>query len=212
MLPILNTLLKLLQSFLKVFVKYPWQILFILALVVMFFMDTCQEPCPECPPQLPPDTLIHTDTIYGDTIYTLQHIYHYKDTGSTQFVEVPLNIDSLAVAIAYYTEWVVSDTILKDTNGLIIITDLLSRNRIQSRRVYKEFYPNYIQVTKVIHLDPIPRNILYIGFGVNGWTDKMGVTAEISLLNKRGRIWNASYDPLNNIIGLSTQWPIRFKH
>lgn len=199
------------EKFLGLFLKHPWKMLFFGALVYIFFIDSCLNPPIECDPCPKYDTVfIKGDSIpYPDTVYVPKHFHHYRDTGS--IVEIPADIDSLEIALAYFTEWEIIDTILYDTNGIVIVSDILRENRIQSRNVYKVFYPTYIRVTKTITTKEPLRNILYVGAGVNGWEDKFGASVKVSLLNKQMRMYTLSYDPINTTVEVAIQFPIRFK-
>jgi len=208
---IVSEILKFLNLVLGIFLKYPWQVLFGISIVVIFFMQTCKVPCTEIIPCPENDTVwIKGDSIpYPDTTYIPVH--HYSDTGSTHFVEIPANIDSLAVAIAYFDILNITDTILYDTNGTVIIYDIISMNRIQSRVVKKVFYPSYVVVTETYTIPEKPRNLFYLGAGVGGWNDHFGVSLMASLVNKKKQIWGISYDPLNKDFRVSLQLPIRFR-
>ncbi len=219
MIPLLTTILSFLGSFLGFFKKYPWQTLFVLALVAMFFMDTCRKPCPEPDPCAELDTLALFNTWkvkYKDTTYIPTHTTDTlttTDTVSTEvIIEIPTNIDSLAVAMAFYTKFVVVDTVLDDSNGLVIIIDLLHMNRIWQRTVKKEFYPTIVHIKETTHIKPTPKNILYLGFGVNGWENKFGVSGKVALQNKRGRIYILAFDPINTTLEASILFPLRFKN
>ena len=165
----------------------------------------------ECPEF---DTVAFLATIpveYKDTtIYVPVHDTVYNDTGSV--VLIPQDIDSLAVATAYFSEIIVIDTILNDSNGIIVINDTISRNRIKSRQIKpKTLYPSYKIITKTIKEPCVERVKLYAGMSAIGSMNRFGIAPSILLETRKGIIYGASYDLINKDVIVSVYWKIKFK-
>lgn len=214
-------LLGFFSKFFEIFTKHPWKVLFVCALIYIFFIDSCINPpvvCDECPEFdtsgfIASLSITYSDTIdyipIHDTITIYDTVNHYHNTETT--VEIPANIDSLEVARSYYTEWMVKDTILFDSNGIIVVTDWISQNRIQKRRVYpKILYPHYKIVTKTVKKPCVPRFKLKVGFGVGGWENKFGASIKALAVTKTDKVYGISYDPINKYAEVSAFFTIRF--
>lgn len=186
---------------------------------IIIFQRACQyEPKP-CPEQEAFDTsafIASLPVYYKDTtVYKPKPypVYYYTDTGSTKRVEIPANIDSFAVAEAFFQTWILQDTILNDTNGLIVVSDIISKNKIQSRVVSpKIIYPHYKFVTKTVTQACQPRFKVFVGGGLGGWVDKFGASAKVLFQTKQDRIYGISYDPINKFAEGSIYWKIKAKN
>ena len=183
---------------------------------IMFFIQTCEKPCPE-PQECPSfDTTAFIKTLpvkYKDTIiYKPYQVIIYKDTGSTKYIEVPVGIDSLEIAKAYFSWRVSKDTILNDTNGLIVVTDTITQNEIYNRTIFpKTIFPQYKLVTTTIIKKEELKNIFLLGGGVTGNAQSVGFSVGAGLLNKKRQILLGSYDLLRKEIQIQYYIPIRFK-
>jgi hypothetical protein len=189
-----------------------WYLAAILAIVI-FFIDSCRKPCPECPELQQTDTTAlfnYWTAHYRDTTYIPVHTKDTVHDTVTNTTEIPADIDSLAVAMAYYSRWVVVDTILNDTNGLVIIIDLLYMNRIYERTIQKEFYPSIITVKNTYFKKTPPVNKFYAGMGVGGWTENFGLSAKVMFINKKDNAFGLSYDPINKYAEVSVLFKIHF--
>lgn len=178
--------------------KYIWQLLFGVAILVIFLMDTCRKPCPE----------VNTDG--NDTVYVLKYIHDtidYHDTtyipvpGETVIKEIPkwieLAADTQAILnmyVDYLSYMVYDDILLNDTNGFLRVHDTIFKNKIKSRTVEKRFYPTYIHVVKTIKEKYVPRNEFYVGGAVGGSVSSFGAEVSGMFINKRKRAYILSYD------------------
>lgn len=180
---------------------------------VVFLIQTCEKPCPE-PPICPVfDTAAFIKTLpikYKDTtIY--KPVIVYKDTGSTIYVEVPVFKDSLEILMAYLARWESHDTIINDSNALIVVNDIGFKNKIQQRWISpKIIYPHYKIVTKTITLKEEPRNIFMLGAGVTGNEHSVGFSIGAGLLNKKRQIFIGSYDLVRKEFQIQYYLPVRF--
>jgi len=144
-----------------------------------------------------PDTVYVPTHITNTIIDTVHHFTVQQDT-----VEIPQDIDSLQIALAYFSTNIAIDTLLNDTNGLIVITDTISRNRIKKRVVSPMvLYPKYKIVT--IEKDKDFKPSLWVGAGINGNQHRMGFTVSGLVELKRGLKYGVGYDILNKEIEFS---------
>ena len=149
--------------------------------------------------------------VYPDTMYVPVHDTVYKNINhvKTIEIEVPKDIDSLEVAKAYFTSYIVTDTILNDTNGLIVVDDSVSMNKIQKRTIKPmKLFPSYKVVT--VEKKQEPKNSFYLGFGVNGNYNRLGASANMMLCHKNGTAYSLGYDFLNKEININIYWKIKF--
>lgn len=95
-----------------------------------------------------------TNTVYkqGETIYVEKPIY----------VDVPSNVDTAEILKDYFAKYIYKDTIrLKDSLGIVTITDTIQKNRIVGRFFKSDI--NQITIKDSIIVKELPRNQLYVG-------------------------------------------------
>ncbi len=195
----------------------PVYLVIIVLVVIILLQRACQptqEVCPECPQFDTTGFIASLPILYPDTVveYVPKPYIVYKDKEKQVIVEVPADIDSLEIAQSYFTKWVLQDTILNDTNGLIVINDVLWMNKIVSRMISpKEIYPHYKVVTKTVTKPYIPRFKMYIGGGIGGWKDKFGASAKVLFQTKKDHVYGLSYDPIQHYAEGSMYWKIKIK-
>jgi len=182
----------------------------------LVFEKSCDAPCPDPVPCPEFDTTAFIASLpieYPDTSYvpTPYPVYHTED--SLVYVEIPADVDSLAVVLAYFSPSIYLDSIgTPDSLFLLVLRDSVNENRIQRREILDLIlYPTFKIVTKTVIEPYVPRNKVFLGLGVGGWTDKFGVTANMMFMNKRDNAYQLSYDPLNNTIYGTAFWKIKTK-
>lgn len=192
----------------KIILKYSWQLICCLLIALLFLQRQCTRE--------PKTTNTHT----VDTITVIKTIHDTKtvyipgiNTVDTVYSEFPF--DTLDLIADYFAVKVSNDTI-KGENYSIAIRDVITRNRIQSRKATADI--NII--TKTIHeVDsifytpdcPKLRHKVYAGIGIGGWTDKVGFAPSLALNTKKDNLYTASYDVINKTAWLSMYWKIRLK-
>ena len=147
------------------------------------------------------DTVIYRDSIYIpklDTLYFTDTIY--KDSVISRIIERE-KIDTVYIIREHFTYSTYKDTILNDSNGLIVISDTLYRNKIKSRYNQIKLYPQRFK--------PTLRNKLFLGFGVGGWIDRFSLQGSVGLLTKRDNLYTISYDPINKDVSLGMYWKLK---
>ena len=190
-------------------------IVIIILMAILMLQRTCKTEmtCPECD-EFDTTAFIQTLPIkYKDTtVYVPKPYTVYKDTGKIIKVEVPADIDSFAIATAYFSESIITDTILNDTNGIIVVNDVISENEIKERYIYpKTLYPHYKIVTGTIGEDYEEKIKLFAGFGVIGGVNRFGFSANILLKTKKDAAYGLSYDIINKDIAFSMYWKLKLK-
>lgn len=118
----------------------------------------------------------HDDTLPKPPVITIDTVEVVKDTviykpgktiyhSSTEYVDVPANVDTLSILKDYYAKKTYIDTLqLKDGLGRIIITDTISKNAIKGR--IWDAKVTQREITKTITLEKKPVNQVY--YGLNG--------------------------------------------
>jgi len=150
---------------------------------VVIFYQTCGSE-----PQLPdqPDTTI--------TNYTPPPvIINLPPSSNPQIIyqPIPADIDSFAIAQAYFSQVHYQDTIRNDSIQ-IHIDEIVSRNSIQSRSVgFKWLLPPCSSV--VINNPPKLRNKLFIGGSLRYDMGTLGIAPTVGFLDKRDRFIFGSY-------------------
>jgi hypothetical protein len=197
-------------TFLNLLIKHPKNtviLVLVLIVVAMYLMRPEPPICPECP------EITHTtDTVsYRDTIYVpvIKKKYIPKHVEVIRYDTVLLDVDTAEILKDYFTQLYYQDTILNDTNGLIVVCDTVAENRIKSRVVRKRIYPHYTNTT--IKVPEKKRIKIYAGIGLNGWLNKFGASGNILLQNKRDQIYSIGYDPFNQSAEFRIYWKLRFK-
>jgi|2_EtaG_2_1085320.scaffolds.fasta_scaffold23848_4 hypothetical protein len=141
------------------------------------------------------DTIVYNDTAYVpklDTTYLTKVDTVYLDSIILKTIETE-RIDTVYLLREHFTKNFYTDTILNDSKGLIVVNDTLYRNRIKSR----------LNQIKIFSHKPKVSNHYYIGMGVIGSSDRMGLMAQGGLLTKKRNLYTIGYDVINKDISLS---------
>ena len=155
-----------------------------------------------------PEIITKTDTItiIKDSIHYVPKPYLiYKDTGSyhVKIDTFKIPTDTPSIIAAYVQKIVYSDTLLHDSTGFIFVQDTLQYNRIKSRLKRIKIY----SYTKTIHT-PV-KSHFFAGLGLGGNKNQFGVTGNLALQTKQGKLYTVQYDILNKSIFFSLYWKIK---
>jgi len=186
--------------------QVPWII--IAALLVIILLQR------ECNHETPAGN--HTETLY-DTIHdTLPYpVVHYlpkltyRDTGSVKWKSLP--VDTSAILADYFARHFYKDTLLNDTNALIIVSDTISQNKIIYRLPDLRIYPHIIRQTTYIKQKVPYRRKLFFGIGAGRSFNRFGLSANMLYITKKGHAYSFSYDVLNKSFYLGMYWKIKFR-
>ena len=171
------------------------------------FLRECSTPCPDITEN---DTVVkyidRVDTIIlNKTTYIPKIVYQKVDS----IVWVHYQVDTLQILEDYFLVNYYQDTIMNDTNGLIYISDSVTRNRIVSRFPSIKLYPHFITET-ITTKEPL-KNKVFIGLGVGRSAAEFGVSGNIGLMTKKDNLYTVSYDMINKDIYLSLYWKLKLK-
>jgi hypothetical protein len=182
----------------------PWII--IVALLVIIFLQR------ECTHETPHSNQIITlyDTIHDTLPYPVIHYIPkliYRDTGSVKWQTQA--VDTLAILSAYFVKHFYKDTLLNDTNALIVVSDTISRNRIISRSPLLRIYPHIIRQTTTITKKAPGRRKLFPGIGAGQSFNHFGLSANMLYITKKEHAYSFSYDVLNKSFYVNMYWKIK---
>ena len=183
-------------------------IILILILIIIFLR--------ECSPK--PETVYVTHdstsvTVRYDTV---------KVQGKTVYYPAPYKestIDTFFATKPADTAFILRDYVksreynipIEDTNGKINLFARVQFNKLAEYHYDGQFYPKTISVYKESVQTILPRNKVYIGFGVGGWADKFGAEASLGLNTKKDHLYTISFDPINTYARLNMFWKIKLK-
>jgi len=197
-------------DFLKKYLSY----LVIAALIVMIIL---MQQCRRTPEPEVITTVIH-DTIPGDSIpyeVLLPKPYPiYKDTGSTKWKYK--DVDTCAILADYYAEYYYQDTLKDDTSALVIVNDVVTENRLQSRKLtFQNRRPTVINTT-ITNYGEMPAHKIYLGAGLNNSVvnfddNTLGLTANVLWVTKNRWAYEAGYDVFHKSFELTAFYNITFK-
>lgn len=126
----------------------------------------------------------HTrDTTYlkKDTVIYRKGKDIYRD--SIVYVDVPMKVDTTEILKDYFASVSYKDTIqLNDSLGSILISDLISKNRIQNRKVSASINQKIINDTLI--LKEKPRRQLYVGVNTSANKQELFNSVGAGLLYK----------------------------
>ena len=171
----------------------------VLLIGYIFFLRECTPPT--IVDHYKTDTVIYHDTAYVpklDTILVKDTLY--LDSIIREVIERE-RIDTVYLLREHFTHNFYTDTILNDTNGLIVINDTLYRNRVKSRLNQIKLF-NQVRDIKI-------RNKYFVGLGVVGSTDRMGLSANFAVLTKKKKLYSIGYDVINKDISLRFYFTLR---
>lgn len=201
------------MKWLRLIFKNFWKFTTALFFVIILLQRMCSGPEINCPEievtKLPPVTIKYETQSYIPVV-----IPEYRDTGSVKWRTVyeQQKLDTAKIMEmyrSYFAEKRYRDEILNDTNGKVIITDLIRENKIINRTVEKEFYPHTYIITKIEY--PEARRKVLVGLGVGGWVDKFGVSGRLMYIDKKNHPYTISYNPVLRYAEIGTYWKISFR-
>lgn len=106
---------------------------------------------------------IDTIDIIKTKVVTKQGKDIYHDT--TIFVQVPINVDTMAIIKNYFAKNVYKDTLnLPDSLGYVILLDTISKNTIESRMFTASVKQRTIKETTVVK--ELPKTKIFWGVGM----------------------------------------------
>ncbi len=137
--------------------------------------------------------------------------------GDVVTVEVPIDVDTIAILKDYYSKYYYSDVVPLDSIGTATISDTISKNKIISRSIIFDYKIPIIKETIVVQEDRV--NKMFIGGGINVANEDFinSVYIGVILKTKRDKMFglNIGASTVNNelfpYVGGSMYWKIRMR-
>ena len=154
---------------------------------------------------------IDTIDIVKTKVITKQGKDIYHDT--TIFVQVPMNVDTLAIIKNYFAKNVYKDTLhLPDSLGYVILLDTISKNTIESRMFSASVKQRTIKETTIVKELPKTKIFWGVGLGFDKTNYIHHVQGNLLINTKCDKLYNigAGVD-INKVpfINASIYWKIK---
>jgi hypothetical protein len=197
----------------KIILKYPWQLICCLLLILLFLQRQCTHNL-----DAPIPAGSHTEVTVHDTIRVHDTIpEHVPALVIHDTIPPDFPFDTLAFLADYFTVKTADDT-LRGDNYIVTIRDILYRNKIQSRKAKATVNV----ITETVHTTdsipyPVPaagakpRTKVFAGIGIGGWTDKVGFAPALALNTKKDNLYSVSYDVINRTAWFQMYWKIKLR-
>ncbi|MBC8147306.1 MAG: hypothetical protein H8E98_04920 [Bacteroidetes bacterium] len=182
----------------------PWIIIVIL-LVLLFLQRECASThiCP-VHPEVTCDT-IHDTISYPVTVYIPK--ITCIDTGTTKWLYYP--VDTAQILTEYFAKHYYQDTLVNDTNALIVVKDTITQNKIMYRNPVITIFPHFIkQTTYIVQPQPLVRKV-FLGIGIGRSINQFALSPSLMYISKKDNAYSLSYDVLNKDIYLTMFWKLK---
>jgi len=171
------------MNFKKVFNNIQ-SILIVILVIIILLMRNCSGDKISTPK--PSKPTIETKTEYI-TIEKEVPVYvpKWKTKEIPKLIPYPIPTDTAAILFEYYAQYKYSDTLSLDTIGYVVVNDVISKNKIESRSyIQKITIPvKTITITDIVYKN---KREFYYGLGVAGNANQLNyVGAELMYKNKK---------------------------
>jgi len=129
----------------------------------------------------------------------------YQSIRDTVHDTIKMPSDSALLAQDWLTKRYYNPTILNDTNGIIKVNFMVTKNRLASWKVEKKLFVHSYKVYVP------PRRKLLLGAGVLAYPDHFGAFGGAIYQDRRDRSFEAMYDPINKGIFIAAFWKLNFR-
>jgi len=188
-------------------IKWYWIVIVVL-LAIILIQRGCMKPDTVIEERVvhSVDTLTVTDTVtYQVEVYKPYPVYKTD----TSIVYVPLDVDTAYILKDYFTHNFYRDTILDDSNGFIVISDVIYRNGIEKRSKAITMYDRTIYVHIIDERKPINKIFVGMNLGYGFKYDRPIFGADVLLVTKKDNAYSLGYDVFNNAVSGTMYWKIR---
>jgi hypothetical protein len=132
---------------------------------------------------------IDTIDIVKTKVITKQGKDIYHDT--TIFVQVPMNVDTIAIIKNYFAKNVYKDTLrLPDSLGYVVLLDTISKNTIESRMFTASVKQRTIKETTIVKELPKTKIFWGVGLGFDKTNYIRHVGANLLINTKCDKLYN----------------------
>ncbi|MEI6577680.1 MAG: hypothetical protein WCO63_16005 [Bacteroidota bacterium] len=187
----------------------PWLVSVILALLMLITLISYNI---RKVPVGPVTTV--TDTIQGDSVpYAVQlpkpsPDLVYRDTGTARWF--PMEVDTAAILAQHNTTNIYGDTLKNDSSALIVVIDTVRFNALQGRGlVFQNRRLTLIRSTPPVNNES-PYDF-YFGAAMGRSMNEFGIMPTVAILNRKGQMYQVSYDLIQKDIYIGALWKIQRK-
>ena len=187
----------------------PWLIVVILALALVLTIGYYRYV------KVPTDCgNVVTDTIPGDRVpYAVDlpkpsPVIVFLDTGKPYWRYY--KVDTAAILADHYLSKVYKDTIKNDSSALVVVIDTVRQNALQSRGLIFQ-NRRAMFVTAPLSPDKEPKYSFLIGAAIGRSFNEFGFMPTVAILNRKGQMYQVSYDLIQKDIYIGALWKIQRK-
>ncbi|MEI6577690.1 MAG: hypothetical protein WCO63_16055 [Bacteroidota bacterium] len=155
-----------------------------------------------------------TDTIPGDRVsYSVDlpkpsPSIVFLDTGKPYWRYY--KVDTAAILADHYLSKVYKDTIKNDSSALVVVIDTVRQNALQSRGLIFQ-NRRAMFVTAPLSPDKEPKYSFLIGAAIGRSFNEFGFMPTVAILNRKGQMYQVSYDLIQKDIYIGALWKIQRK-
>lgn len=162
------------------------------------------------------------DTVYKDTIIYKDNYIPSPPKIVKEVVEIPADVDTLAILTDYYQKYVYNDTItnIDGEGSMAFIKDTVTQNKIVSREA--KFNIKNKTITETITVKEPERTKVFVGGGLEFGTNNFGLngaSAGFLVKPKNDKVFRLDLGAFNTpesekitpYIGVGAYWKISFK-
>jgi len=195
----------------KTLKKYPWQIISCILLLIVILQRQCTPV---------PDPVIITET--RDSIITQKVIvekegkviykplpYAVKDTVHDTIFRT--HEDTVKAMQDYQLTRSYKLPLFDDSTGKIDVFATVHQNSIQSWYYKGQVINMHTTNDRHHYVKELPRTKVYLGLGVGGWVDKVGLAPSAAVNTKKDHLYTGSFDVINKTAWVHTYWKLKFK-
>ena len=190
-------------------IKWYWIVIVVL-LAIILIQRGCMKP-----DTIVEERVVHSvDTVieitpkpYPVEVYKPYPVYEVKDS----LVFVPADVDTAFILKDYFRHNFYKDTILDDSNGFIVISDVLYQNSIESRSKSITMYDRTVYIHIVDERKPVNKIFAGLNLGYGFKYDRPIFGADVLLVTKKDNAYSLGYDVFNNAVSGTMYWKIRLR-
>jgi hypothetical protein len=161
-----------------------------------------------------------SDTVYRDTTIYVTKYTPLPPKIIREVIEIPANVDTLAILTDYYSRYVYNDTIAIDSIGRAYIKDVITQNRIESREA--KFDLQIPEINNTIFVKEKDKLKVFVGGGLNFNGSDFGLLggkAGILVKPANDKVFSLDLGAINQpgtnditpYLGLSAYWKLSFR-